>query len=264
MIEDHEWMEAFMKKKRGLMLERYKTTTEFLSKHEIPYFDMSVPPLLINSLCPRCASKPMTSRNAGLFIWVDLRQFLAGSEPPQQSALNSSQENIPDGLISMEGELEFADICIENGVMLAPGHVYMSEEYGWFRITFTVGEEALEEGLNRILASLKKMQAVNQWKRRSCSLIRVFGSGPLPRSKSCRAPVGILPERVSVWSIGSKMDIVVRITFINRFIDSDLETGPALQPRECPLHLQVNFKTGKPGDYLLSLFSYARRGRQNE
>ena len=62
----------------------------------------------------------------------------------------------------MNDELKFADVCIENGVMIAPGHVYMSEEYGWFRITFTVGKEALEEGLNRILVSLKKMQAVDQ------------------------------------------------------------------------------------------------------
>lgn len=50
-------------------------------------------------------------------------------------------------------------------VMIAPGHVYVPEEYGWFRITFTVGKEALEEGLNRFLASIKEIEVESQdWK----------------------------------------------------------------------------------------------------
>jgi bifunctional pyridoxal-dependent enzyme with beta-cystathionase and maltose regulon repressor activities len=55
----------------------------------------------------------------------------------------------PGASYSLELELKIADICMENGVMIAPGHVYMAEEYGWFRITFTVGQDALEEGLKR-------------------------------------------------------------------------------------------------------------------
>lgn len=54
---------------------------------------------------------------------------------------------------------------MENGLMVAPGHVYMSESYGWFRITFTVGEEALEEGLRRLLASINKMEVECQLSR---------------------------------------------------------------------------------------------------
>jgi hypothetical protein len=56
----------------------------------------------------------------------------------------------------LQRELRIADICMTNGVMIAPGHVYVPEQYGWFRITFTVGKEALEEGLNRFLASMKE------------------------------------------------------------------------------------------------------------
>lgn len=48
---------------------------------------------------------------------------------------------------------------MKNRVMIAPGHVYVPEEYGWFRITFTVGRGALEEGLNRFLASIKEIEA---------------------------------------------------------------------------------------------------------
>ncbi|KAJ5106933.1 PLP-dependent transferase [Penicillium angulare] len=136
MIENGEWMKTFMKKKTQLMLDRYKTTTAFLSEHGIAYVDM----------------------NAGFFIWIDLRQFLVSQPQEQQVGTDIGHKTLPSSQPTLESELKFADICMENGVMVAPGHVYMSEEYGWFRITFTVGQEALEEGLKRILISLKKMQ----------------------------------------------------------------------------------------------------------
>ena len=50
--------------------------------------------------------------------------------------------------IYVEWEIKITEIYVKNGVMIAPGHVYMAEEFGWFRTTFTVGEEALKEGLN--------------------------------------------------------------------------------------------------------------------
>ncbi|PLB54002.1 PLP-dependent transferase [Aspergillus steynii IBT 23096] len=135
MLEDKQWMERFMEQKRQLMLDRYEMTTAFLSKHDIPYYEM----------------------NAGLFIWVDLRHLLvARSQEPDRGALVRSS---PDAQLSLQLELRFTEICMENGVMIAPGHVYMSESYGWFRITFTVGKKALEEGLRRFLASIKKMKA---------------------------------------------------------------------------------------------------------
>lgn len=38
--------------------------------------------------------------------------------------------------------------------MIAPGSIYAAEEYGWYRITFTVGKNTLEEGLKRLGKSL--------------------------------------------------------------------------------------------------------------
>lgn len=51
------------------------------------------------------------------------------------------------------------ELCGKNGVMVAPGSLYESEELGWFRVTFTVGEEALKEGLTRILKALEDLGA---------------------------------------------------------------------------------------------------------
>lgn len=39
------------------------------------------------------------------------------------------------------------------------------EEYGWFRVTFIVGKEAMKEGLNQFLASIKEVEVESQgWK----------------------------------------------------------------------------------------------------
>lgn len=54
--------------------------------------------------------------------------------------------------------MRITDICAENGVMIAPGSVYMPKELGWFRITFTVGKKALEEGLKRLLRPIKEAE----------------------------------------------------------------------------------------------------------
>lgn len=42
--------------------------------------------------------------------------------------------------------------------MIAPGNVYVPEEFGWFRITYTVEKEALEEGLCRLWKSIAEVQ----------------------------------------------------------------------------------------------------------
>lgn len=43
--------------------------------------------------------------------------------------------------------------------MISPGSIYASQELGWFRITFTVGEDALQEGLSRVWKTLDQIQA---------------------------------------------------------------------------------------------------------
>jgi aspartate/methionine/tyrosine aminotransferase len=47
---------------------------------------------------------------------------------------------------------------MRHGVLIAPGHVYAPEGHGWFRLTFTVGEEALKEGLNRFRRAVAKVK----------------------------------------------------------------------------------------------------------
>ncbi|KAH8898013.1 PLP-dependent transferase, partial [Thozetella sp. PMI_491] len=140
MLEDEQWLRDFMLKKIELTQEHYGIATSFFRRHSIHYYEM----------------------NAGLFIWVDLRYLILPQSSPEPRDYSVLKRPSPDDNVYEKREATIANICIRNGVMIAPGHAYMSEEYGWFRLTFTVGREALHEGLNRFLRSLKEVELQSQ------------------------------------------------------------------------------------------------------
>ena len=57
-----------------------------------------------------------------------------------------------------ELENELFNTCSDSGVLISPGHIYEAEEYGWFRLTFTVERQMLEEGLRRLQAGLDRFK----------------------------------------------------------------------------------------------------------
>ncbi|KAF5554088.1 plp-dependent transferase, partial [Fusarium phyllophilum] len=116
MFEDRQWLQAFMERKLELMTENHAIATSFLRHHGIPFYDL----------------------NAGLFLWVDLRHMLIAQTSSQKDGIHPLNVNSPSAEVYKEQEIIIADTCQRNGVVIAPGHVYMAEEYGWFRITFTV------------------------------------------------------------------------------------------------------------------------------
>lgn len=75
-----------------------------------------------------------------------------------QSGYRQLRVTLPDTRLYEQRELRIIDICAENGIMIAPGGVYMPEELGWFRVTFTVRKKALEEGLKRLLRPIKEAE----------------------------------------------------------------------------------------------------------
>ncbi|KAI1025290.1 hypothetical protein LB504_010024 [Fusarium proliferatum] len=138
MLEDKSWLADFTTKKTERMVVNHRITTSFLREHNIQYFDT----------------------NAGLFIWVDLRHMVMSPRHLQQQLIVDSFSAEPACIKTYkEREIQIADICLKHGVMVAPGHVYMAEEYGWFRLTFTVGKDALQEGLNRFIKALKEVKS---------------------------------------------------------------------------------------------------------
>uniref|UniRef100_A0A8H7K144 Aminotransferase class I/classII large domain-containing protein n=1 Tax=Bionectria ochroleuca TaxID=29856 RepID=A0A8H7K144_BIOOC len=137
MLEDRTWLKGFLETKLMLMKENYQIATSFCRDHGIPFYEA----------------------NAGLFLWLDLRHLLLLHATSKGDGDNVLATKPPNAKVLQERENEIIDLCLRNGVMIAPGHVYMPEEHGWFRMTFTVKEDALQEGLARLSRSLQEAGA---------------------------------------------------------------------------------------------------------
>ncbi|GAB1319554.1 1-aminocyclopropane-1-carboxylate synthase [Madurella fahalii] len=121
------------------LTEQYAFATQFLDEHGIPYY---------------------TNPTAGMFIWIDLRRYLYG--------LRGGSGQIPDlsvHRLSHEQEKEYrrreaaiGDRCFGNGVPIALGTNFFTEELGWFRLTFTAARDALEVGLQRLRKTLQDIK----------------------------------------------------------------------------------------------------------
>ncbi|KAF2018114.1 PLP-dependent transferase [Aaosphaeria arxii CBS 175.79] len=125
MLEDTKWRNNFIGRKLELMEANYRLVTGFLSEIGVDWFQA----------------------NAGLFVWTDLRSAL-------KSTTDSVLVNYTGQAASPAAEAAFIEVCSKAGVMIAPGHIYHSEDNGWFRITFTLEPEALQKGLERLKISL--------------------------------------------------------------------------------------------------------------
>ena len=76
----------------------------------------------------------------GLYVWVDFRDFVRP--------------------LSKEGEMKLMEKFLENGVYITAGLAFESPEYGWFRIIFSVNDEQLMPGIQRIKKVLLDEKAI--------------------------------------------------------------------------------------------------------
>lgn len=95
-----------------------------------------------------------TLSNAGLFMWIDLRRFLLPKSLRDKAEYGDLKGTSLKADTYRAREARVAAICMENKVFVSPGALYAASEYGWFRITFTLAEDALREGLRRITAEI--------------------------------------------------------------------------------------------------------------
>ena len=110
-ILDHPtYLTGFLKQNRKLLVERYTLCTSILKAHSISYIPS----------------------NAGFFLWADLSSYMAFQEGS-----------------SLEQERALHKRLFDGGVHLATSEAFQGEEYGWFRISFSVDDKVLELGLMR-------------------------------------------------------------------------------------------------------------------
>lgn len=118
-LEDHEFVQAYIAENRRLLSERYSLATAWAKKNDITY-------------------RPGV--NAAFFLWVDL---------------GSAYKNCNPGAEVEDLTATVMQALLKARVFLASGKQFGSERPGWFRIVFSHPTELLEEGLKRILLALK-------------------------------------------------------------------------------------------------------------
>jgi aspartate/methionine/tyrosine aminotransferase len=88
---------------------------------------------------------PYLEPDSGLFLWMDLREFL-----PELSATESIQNESLDSKEKREREL-YLSLMKEYGLLFTPGMSMRNEYAGFFRCVFTAAsEDEFELGLVRI------------------------------------------------------------------------------------------------------------------
>lgn len=95
-----------------------------------------------------------------MFIWVDLRRYLRGPQVEGFEMPNLSIHSLsPDEKQEYQRrEAEIGSRCLENGVAIALGTYFFTEELGWFRLTFSSTREALEIGIQRMWKTLQEIE----------------------------------------------------------------------------------------------------------
>jgi bifunctional pyridoxal-dependent enzyme with beta-cystathionase and maltose regulon repressor activities len=96
------------------------------------------------------------SRNAGMFIWMDLRRYLTAGG----TAVKLTLHHLTPGEKGdyQQREMEIGSRFFANGVAIALGTNFFTEELGWFRLSFTASRPALETGLQRMLKALQDIE----------------------------------------------------------------------------------------------------------
>ncbi|KAI0198510.1 putative acc synthase [Astrocystis sublimbata] len=141
MLEDDQFLSAFIAKNTHLLGEHCAIARKLLEDHNIPYYH---------------------NANAGTFLWIDLRRYLKVSGKQEAvSNLSDSRSPLSDLESYRQREMELFKRCLERGVGISTGSSFCTEELGWFRICFAVEKSALYVGLQRLLGCLEGFETNN-------------------------------------------------------------------------------------------------------
>jgi 1-aminocyclopropane-1-carboxylate synthase len=117
-LEDEEWLDRFLETARKRLTVNNKLAKALLTKEGIKY---------------------SPGANAGFFLWIDLGPWL-GRFPGEDD---------------WEKEEKLLKELLSNKVFLTPGKGQRAERAGFFRLVFSRPEEALKEGIARMVRTLE-------------------------------------------------------------------------------------------------------------
>ncbi|KAK5734937.1 hypothetical protein LTR17_008570 [Elasticomyces elasticus] len=141
-LEDEKFLQWYLPENQKRLATNYSTLTKFLNENSISYFQ---------------------GGNAGIFLWVYLGRQTASSGASDSAVRKSDGGQFDVASVTHQTEQSYdlllADTCLKNGVMIGRGSRFLSEEAGWFRITFSADEVALRTGLDRIRRSVIELSS---------------------------------------------------------------------------------------------------------
>ncbi|XP_028410612.1 1-aminocyclopropane-1-carboxylate synthase-like protein 1 [Dendronephthya gigantea] len=118
LVIDYDWLDkVLIPTNHKRLRECHRVITEALKKENIP-------------VVPSCS---------GLFVWIDLRQYLDTQ--------------------SFEAEKRLGDMMLENAVYINAGKVFCCCEPGWYRVVIADDPAKIKIGIERVISTLKKFKA---------------------------------------------------------------------------------------------------------
>ncbi|KAI9372066.1 pyridoxal phosphate-dependent transferase [Aspergillus egyptiacus] len=116
-LQDEDFVSRLTEKSQKDLASKYRIATSVLDQAGINY---------------------VKGGNAGFFLYIDLSPYLPNEE----------------SLSPQEREFALAQRLFDNGLFLHPGEEH-NKDPGWFRMVYTFDEDVLQEGLRRLIETVK-------------------------------------------------------------------------------------------------------------
>ncbi|KAJ2126864.1 hypothetical protein IW136_006560, partial [Coemansia sp. RSA 678] len=127
-LADREYIDSMLQISQGMLASNYQIITEFLNQHAFRYI-------------------PCT---AGHFVWLQLPINACIKMLRARGDISADEANSVKW--TKENEVMVWDDLVDKfRVYIPTGQSFFSAEPGWFRLTFSIGKDELQVGLDRLL-----------------------------------------------------------------------------------------------------------------
>lgn len=123
LLNDNMFLDRYFQTYQERLQSGYLQTTTVLKQHNIPF----------------------SKTNAGLFLWIDLSQWLG---------LHGNKQ----GNTGLTPEMEMTNYLLSRGVFLQPGEAFYSPARGWFRLVYTSEPQNVATGLQKLIHALAALR----------------------------------------------------------------------------------------------------------
>ncbi|MCJ1382353.1 hypothetical protein MMC17_005466 [Xylographa soralifera] len=148
LLKDKPFVQYYISENQKRLGQGYARVTSWLDKRGIEY---------------------ARGGNSGFFVWADFSRVLgmntqAGSEEMMEDLTLENGEVSQIARSTQDGnklDAQFQEKLIREGVYIASGNSFFAERNGWYRITFSMPSNLLDNGLQRVDMVLKAWKGIS-------------------------------------------------------------------------------------------------------